>query len=749
MTPVEEVGREASASLAAGATNGPSDRLIAPEQPTADTERASTDAEAAFLDRVFVEYCKRLDAGEKPDIEEWCLRYPAYRDKLRRLFYTDVFVGNQLEELRPQPIPAKPMAWPVEGERRGDFTIRRELGRGSFSRVYLATEASTGDRLVAVKYTVRGDSEARTLGRLTHPHVVPILSARRDAAANLKVICMPYLGSATLDDVRRSVWLELSAAPKKASRILDVLRACAQPEDDPNPVHPTRLRNGSYAEGIIHLAVQLAQTLAFLHRRDILHRDLKPSNVLLDPTGKPLLLDFDLSVRARQPAFIAGTLLYMAPEQLHSFPDRFASEVEERVDVFALGVIIYELLAGEHPCCPLPPGLKEGPLAQYLLERLRSGFRPFRSLGQGLERPVAAMLDRCLAFDPCRRPSADELAAALQKQFTPVRRLRRRILARPRLSLSLLVVLLVACTIGVHVWSIIPPYSERQYRLGLEAYHQHEFEEAERHFDRAVRADPNHRQYRFARGCSRLQQSKLRPNDRDQLNQLLEDLGEEEQGATPAPTLAVLAYAHLRKHELLEAILLLTKIRNADYRPVMVLNNRAYAYMLLRRLDEAKEDLDLAASGQSPAQAVFYNRAKLALLVNLQDAKRPISPQAFRDIQLAIEIGPVTAALYYDAAFLYSQAAWNEFQQAPICLEAPMATALSLRARQAKVQQAMNYLHKAIAAGQRVELDKQSSVFYRVLNSHPGYSALQNLKPQQPLPARELRLLDPVELPDA
>src|SRR5262249_24979605 len=113
------------------------------------------------------------------------------------------------------------------------------------------------------------------------------------------------------------------------------------------------LESLTYVDAVLWIAARLADGLSHAHERGILHRDLKPANILLTEDGQPMLLDFNLS-RDRKArggaaaASIGGTLPYMAPEHLEAFCGK-RSTVDERSDLFSLGVILYELLAGKTP----------------------------------------------------------------------------------------------------------------------------------------------------------------------------------------------------------------------------------------------------------------------------------------------------------------------------------------------------------------------------------------------------------------
>jgi serine/threonine protein kinase len=713
------------------------DALGPPKQPRRDQRaqrefpkpagKPRPEDKSALVLWAYVEYQHLRQQGRTPDISQWCARFPTCRSALRQVLDTEAYLASYLDRRHPSS-GDESIAWPLSGDQRDDFTIIRELARGTLARVYLATEASTGGRLVVLKCSQLGDAEARTMGRLAHPNIVPILSARRDKQSGLTLVCMPYLGSATLEDVLDHR-IAVQAPPSKASFFRDVLHFRAQPEDPPLAPDPCLL-HGSYTDGVLHLAAQLAQTLAFLHQNGVCHRDLKPSNVLLDPSGKPLLLDFNLSESEREAAVpIGGTLRYMPPEQIRAFLEERKDGLDERVDLYALGVMVYELLGGVHPCEALLAQPYQPSQAQAVLVDLNAGFRPFREICPDLERPVAAVLDRCLALDASDRPRAAELAAALQRQFTPARRLRRWLAARRRWLLATLSLLLLAVAALTYTWAVTPPYSQREYDSGRIAYQAGDFDTAQTHFDRALRAEPNNARFRHARGCARLQQSKYLPPDQTRFDRILEDLTFTERGAADVRTLAVHAYTDLRSQKYDAAIRKYNLIERAGYRPLMVLNNRAYGYFNLGRLKEAQKDLDKAVQIDPHCQAVRYNRALLAMQMRKQRKIQTILPQTLEDMEQALRCGPKTSTIYGDAAILYALAAGND-------------------PHHPRLERALSYLRQAITAGEPPEHFKLSPLLAEALK-RPEFVALLDSHPSQAAPQPDLRLIDPVDLSDS
>ena len=191
------------------------------------------------------------------------------------------------------------VVWPQPGETFLGFELVREIGRGTFGRVFLASEPALGGRQVVLKVAPRGGREAEVLGRLRHPNIVPVHSVQVDQTTGLTAFCMPYLGCATLGDVLDRGFAA-TAPPQSAHIVLEAVRAANADLVLPASALPHRhLRRGPYVNSAIHLAAELADALAYAHEQGVYHRDLKPSNVLLSPDGRPLLLDFNLSADER------------------------------------------------------------------------------------------------------------------------------------------------------------------------------------------------------------------------------------------------------------------------------------------------------------------------------------------------------------------------------------------------------------------------------------------------------------------
>jgi serine/threonine protein kinase/Tfp pilus assembly protein PilF len=642
------------------------------------------------LDLAYEEYCQLVEAGEPPDPNEFCARFPAFQSSVRRLLQVHQFAAEFSHQLGHQ----EPESWPAAGEEFLGFALLRELGRGAFARVFLATEPALGDRLVAVKISRHGTTEAQTLGRFNHPNIVPVHSVQVDESSGLTTVCMPYLGSATLCDVFDRA-LAGPVMPSAAQVILDAaenpLAPSAPVGDQSRP--STLLRKGTYIDGVSHIAAQLADALASMHALGICHRDLKPSNVLLTPDGRPMLLDFNCSgAQQAVDAQFGGTLPYMAPEQLRAIGPHGQADpsgVDGRADVFSLGVIVYELLTARSPFGPIPLKISFRELRQLLLERQQCGLRPVRELNPRVDRVRARLIERCLAYDAKDRPqSAAEVAAVLRQSLSRPRRAARWVALRWWKVLAAAVLGVAVSFAAGHALMPHGSYSARHVDQGRDAYSHGRYGEAILHYNQALEAEPSAAETLFLRGRAHQQFGHF--------DLALADFERSDDLAPDGRTKACMGYCANRLHQHTQAMHHYRQAIAAGYAPAAVFNNLGFSYLQARQLDPAEEPLNRAVSLDDHLQAAFHNRA---VLDGLRAARTPhaIPKQGIDDIRKARDLGPVTAELTYNTARLYAVAAKQD---------------------RCWVQPALGYLEEAIAQGQDPKDAKNSD--FRVFGDFFG-----------------------------
>ncbi|MBA4065199.1 MAG: hypothetical protein C0501_16090 [Isosphaera sp.] len=449
---------------------------------------------AALAAVAFEEFRLRCQAGELVDPDEYRSRYgvdPSGWAAGKRSESNGSVGGRSgvTRLLAGLPPAAGPEAgrFPEPGAEVVGFRLARELGRGAFARVYLAEQADLAGRFVALKLSTRLVAEAQTLARLQHTNIVPVYSVHR--VGRFHAVCMPYLGAATLADVLHRL-RDQGSVPATAEGLVGTVTgrradSTVPGDGDPDPVRPDpgytgpldALRRRSHVGAVLWIGAELADGLAHAHDRGVVHRDLKPANVLLTDEGRPMLLDFNLAADAGRAepevGTVGGTPSHMAPEQLAALAGAPAT-VDARSDLYALGVILYELLTGRPPH-PVPPGRFREQLAE--LRVARSALPPpARAVNPAVTPAVDAILARCLAPDPAARyPSArhlhEDLAAHLDDRplrHTPepsVRERARKWARRNRWVKSvpfLAAVLLLAAGLGVGGYVYRTRHLERQ-----------------------------------------------------------------------------------------------------------------------------------------------------------------------------------------------------------------------------------------------------------------------------------------------
>ena len=264
---------------------------------------------------------------------------------------------------------------PEPGLFLGRYRPIRPLGSGGSGSVWLARDEQ-GDRDVAVKIVPREGKagerarrEAQAMSRLEHPACLRAYACGRDA---------------------ENVYIAYAFVP-----------GCTFRES---------LRAGKVTDPVaIEVAAQVLDGLAHAHGRGVIHRDVKPANVLLAASEEGVsvrILDFGLARFAEGETLTAagdvpGTLAYIAPERLHGEPAGAAG------DVWSVGVLLYEALAGRHPFWR--PSLAE------TAEAIAQGPPPLRTERPDLPDALLAAVDRALVLDPKKRPSAAKFARLLRR----------------------------------------------------------------------------------------------------------------------------------------------------------------------------------------------------------------------------------------------------------------------------------------------------------------------------------------------
>ena len=264
----------------------------------------------------------------------------------------------------------------------GHFTIERELGGGGMSRVFLARDESLGRDVVIKVLTPelaeglsaeRFEREARLAARLQHPHIVPVIIA--GIADGLPYYTMPFITGESLRARMARARIELPVAIKVLS---DVARA-----------------------------------LDYAHRQGVIHRDIKPENILLSD-GIAMVTDFGIAkalsaAKAQAPGGTLtqlgtslGTPAYMAPEQA------VGDTVDARADLYAWGMVAYEMLAGVHPFAGRTTA------QQLIAAQIAEQPTPLATRSPNVPPALAALVMRCLEKEPATRPNdAATIIAAL------------------------------------------------------------------------------------------------------------------------------------------------------------------------------------------------------------------------------------------------------------------------------------------------------------------------------------------------
>ncbi|MHC5111164.1 MAG: serine/threonine protein kinase, partial [Planctomycetota bacterium] len=320
------------------------------------------------------------------------LQHLAVIERARRRA-SDSKAGTDSGNASPLPeTPAPPDLFP-------GYQVLDEIHRGGQGVVYRALQEST-QRVVAIKVAAQGawateaeiarlEREVQVLGSLKHPGIVSIIDSGIAAAGSFYYV-MHYIEGRPLDKYLRH-------RGEKATR-----------------KEGKRAFQGMPAGEAIDLLLQIGDAVNAAHLKGVIHRDLKPGNILIDGEGRPHLLDFGLAKIAEpegvtamtQTGQFVGSMPWASPEQAEGRTD----QVDTRTDVYALGVVAYQMLTGQFPY-EITGSIHE------VIDRIIN-VSPQRPSGirQGVDREIETIVLKCLSKEPDRRyQTAGELARDIRR----------------------------------------------------------------------------------------------------------------------------------------------------------------------------------------------------------------------------------------------------------------------------------------------------------------------------------------------
>ncbi|MEA3350522.1 MAG: protein kinase [Chloroflexota bacterium] len=264
------------------------------------------------------------------------------------------------------------------GHTLGAYQLVERLGQGGMATVYKAYEPNL-DRYVAIKvlpqffardpnFMQRFRREAKAVAQLKHPNIMPIYNYGEEG--EITYIVMQHVEGGTLKQARGQVY---------------------EPEE------------------AVRLAIPIVRALAYAHRRGIVHRDIKPSNVLLGEDDWPMLADFGLAKMAEASQKLTGTgvgigtPMYMSPEQGHG------TDVDQRTDIYSMGIMLYEMLTGDVPF------RADTPMA-VVIKHMTAPLPMPRTLNPDIPEILEHIVLKATAKEPANRyQTAEEMVVSLER----------------------------------------------------------------------------------------------------------------------------------------------------------------------------------------------------------------------------------------------------------------------------------------------------------------------------------------------
>lgn len=278
-------------------------------------------------------------------------------------------------------IPKQVMSW-IGHTIGGRYQIEAILGQGGMSTVYKAKDVNL-QRTVAIKlihahlsndstFVRRFELEAAAVAQLRHPNIIQVYDFNHES--DVYYMVLEYVPGRTLKE-----WLKILTEAKREIPLTETTR----------------------------IMISVCEAVAYAHQHGMVHRDLKPANLMLDPKGKPILMDFGVAKMLGGEDYTAtgtiiGTAKYMSPEQARG------EHPDERSDIYSLGVMLYELVAGQ------PPFNADTTVA-VLMKHVYEPVPDIRQLHSNVPDELVEIIGKALAKNPKERyQSAAHMAAALR-----------------------------------------------------------------------------------------------------------------------------------------------------------------------------------------------------------------------------------------------------------------------------------------------------------------------------------------------